>query len=68
MGDSEKIRGKRIFSILEQVKKNHTILNIHEAGTDFDGISIILGISDDPTPRFIYYCQRSLLKKRGGIE
>lgn len=52
MGDSEKIRGKAIFGILEQVKENHTILNIHVLGTDFDGISIILSISDDKNPRF----------------
>ena len=52
MDDSEKISGKKIFDILEQLKKNHTILNIHVMDTDFDGISIILGVSDGEKPRF----------------
>ena len=52
MEDSEKIRGNKIFNILEQLKNNHTILNIHVLGTDFEGLSIILGVSDGENPRF----------------
>ena len=52
MDDSEKIRDEKIFSILEQLKNDRTILNIHVMGTDFDGLSIILGISDGESPRF----------------
>lgn len=52
MEDSEKIRGEKIFDMLEQLKKNHTILNMHVLGTDFDGLSIILGLSDGENPRF----------------
>ncbi len=52
MDDSEKISGKKIFDILDQLKNDHTILNIHVMGTDFDGLSIILGVSDGENPRF----------------
>ena len=53
MKDSEKIRGNKIFNILEQLKKNHTIFNIYVTGTDFDGLSIILGVSGGENPRFL---------------
>ncbi len=52
MDDSEKIRGEKIASVLERLKDNHTILNIHVMGTDFEGLSIILGLSDGENPRF----------------
>lgn len=52
MDDSEKISGKKVFDILEQLKNNNTILNIHVIGTDFDGLSIILGVSGGENPRF----------------
>lgn len=52
MNDSEKISGKKIFNLLEQLKGNHTILNIHVMGTDFDGLTIILGVSDGENQRF----------------
>ena len=53
MDDSEKIRGKKIFSILEQLKDNHTILNVHVMGTDFVGLSVIVDFFDGENPRFI---------------
>ena len=52
MGYSEKISGKKIFDILEQLKSNHTILDIHVIGTDFDGLTIILGVSGGENPCF----------------
>ena len=52
MDDSEKISGKKIFNILEQLKRNHTIINIHVMGTDFEGLSVILGLSDGEKPTF----------------
>lgn len=52
MDDSEKISGKKIFDILEHLKKSHAILNIHVMGTDFEGLTIILGVSDGEQPRF----------------
>ena len=41
-----------MISVLNQLKDNHTILNIHVMGTDFEGLSIILGLSDGENPRF----------------
>ncbi len=52
MEDSEKIKGKKAFDLLAQLKDNHTILNIHVMGTNFDGLSIILGLSDGESPCF----------------
>jgi c-di-GMP-binding flagellar brake protein YcgR len=52
MENSEKISGSNIYTILEQLKKNHTILNIHVMGTRFDGLTIILGVSDDANQGF----------------
>ncbi|MGD9156946.1 MAG: PilZ domain-containing protein [Desulfobacteraceae bacterium] len=52
MDDAEKITGKKILKILEQLKNNHTMMSIHVMGTGFDGLSIILGISDGENPRF----------------
>ena len=52
MDNSEKIRGKKIFDILEYLKSSHTILNIHVMGTDFEGLTIILGVSDGEKPSF----------------
>ena len=53
MDDSEKISGKRIFSILEKLKEKHTILNVHVMGTDFEGLSVIVDFFDGDNPRFI---------------
>ncbi|MBN2420146.1 MAG: PilZ domain-containing protein [Deltaproteobacteria bacterium] len=62
MDNSEIISGKKIFDILDQLKNNHTILNIHVVGSDFDGLSIILGVSDGENPRFfIDYPGRAIL-------
>ncbi|MBN1903851.1 MAG: PilZ domain-containing protein [Deltaproteobacteria bacterium] len=46
MEDTERISGKKIFAILEKLKQDHTILNIHVMGTNFDGLTIVLGLSD----------------------
>ena len=52
MDNSEKISGEKIFGILEQVKNNHTILDIHVTGTGFNSLTIILDVSDGENPRF----------------
>ena len=52
MDDSEKITGKKIFEMFEQLKNNHTMMNIHIMDTDFEGLSIILGFSDGEHPLF----------------
>jgi c-di-GMP-binding flagellar brake protein YcgR len=52
MFDLDKISGNRILNILEQLRDDHTILNIHVMGIEFDWISIILDISDDKKPCF----------------
>jgi c-di-GMP-binding flagellar brake protein YcgR len=46
MENTEKIDGRNIYTLLEQLKKDHTILNMHVMGTTFDGLTIILGLSD----------------------
>jgi hypothetical protein len=52
MEDTEKISGKKIFAILEKLKKDHTILNIHVMGTSYDGLTILLGLSETGNPGF----------------
>ncbi len=46
MEETEKISGKKMLAILERLKQDHTILNIHVMGTNFDGLTIVLGLSD----------------------
>jgi c-di-GMP-binding flagellar brake protein YcgR len=52
MENTEKISGGNINTILEQLKNDHTILNIHVMGTKFDGLTIILGVSDTENQGF----------------
>ncbi|NLD38859.1 MAG: PilZ domain-containing protein [Desulfatiglans sp.] len=52
MEDIEKISGKKMFAILEKLKQDHTILYIHVMGTDFDGLTVILGLSESENPGF----------------
>jgi c-di-GMP-binding flagellar brake protein YcgR len=52
MENTEKITGRDIYTILEQLKKDHTILNMHVMGTNFDGLTIILGLSDTENQGF----------------
>ena len=52
MDNSEKITGKKISEIFKQLKNRHTMMSIHVMGTGFDGLSIILGLSDGEHPRF----------------
>jgi c-di-GMP-binding flagellar brake protein YcgR len=52
MESSEKISGSKIYTILEQLKNDHTILNMHVMGTNFDGLTIILGLSESENPGF----------------
>lgn len=52
MENSEKISGKRMFAILEKLKQDHTIVYIHVMGTDFDGLTVILGLSESENPGF----------------
>ena len=53
MDNSEKISGNKIFGILDQLKNNHSILNIHVMDTDLDSMTIILDVSDGEEPHFI---------------
>ncbi len=46
MESTEKISGNKMLAILEKLKQDHTMLNIHVMGTNFDGLTVILGLSD----------------------
>ena len=52
MEGSEKVTGNKIFSILEQLKNNHTTIDMHVMGTSFDALSIILDVSNSVFPCF----------------
>ncbi len=53
MEGSEKITGNKIFGILDQLKNNHTTIDMHVMGTSFDALSIILDVSKGVFP---YFC------------
>ena len=53
MEGSEKITGNKIFSILEQLKNNHTTVDMHVIGTSFNALSIILDVKKGVFP---YFC------------
>lgn len=53
MSDAQKIIGEDIFDLLENLKKNRTLLRIQFANSDFGGLTLIIDIhKDKKKPRF----------------